>query len=189
MGGRKNCGKSENAFNGFPGLPNRLPGFPGATGATGATGASVGSIVPFNSGIIDLTATLGLGLSVGFGTSIPVIPVGLVAVLSSIPIFFDSPRAGTITALTTEFLATAILSAGVTLSVTLYTSPAGSAIWTVQEISTITLPPLAIGGVATGSTATTAIPIVLGTKVALAITSSGVLTSGAGTVGAGINII
>jgi hypothetical protein len=124
----------------------------------------------------------------GFGISDSVVSLGAGAILP--PVFFVSPRVGTITSFNTELAATAALTVSAsTLTATLYTSPAGSTTWIAQETSTITLASLAVGGVITGTTGVVAVPLALGTKVAVVLTSTALISAGSAYVGAGISIV
>jgi hypothetical protein len=152
----------------------------------------LGAVIPFNSGVLTLsTSPLStLGQALGFGTSTAALAT--TGASNAYPVFFDAPRAGTVTALTTEFVATASLTVTTTtITLTLYSAAAGSSTWTSTGlVSTIVIPTgLTLGQAVTGTVATGAVAITQGTKLALVMTTSSLASTAIGSVGAGITFV
>lgn len=158
-----------------------VPGPPGLNGSS--------AVIPFNTGPVTVFTSLisATGVTLGFGTNAPTL-AGILA-----PIYFLAPRNGTITQLNSEFLVTvADVTVGSTITLTVYTSPAGSTTWTSTGItSTITVPIVAFSASIAGTTGTGSVAVTAGTKIAVVAVSTNTFAAAGATiyVGAGVNLV
>ncbi|MDH6673922.1 BclB C-terminal domain-containing protein [Paenibacillus sp. LBL] len=185
----------------------------GPTGPTGATGLpGGGAIIPFASGIpLALTTIVGglvgtVGL-VGFGISGPTVTLagGTIDLTgaggTALDFAFNTPRAGTITAISATFsntLALDLLGTTVTVTAQLYSAPATSNIFTPIPGALVTLAPPYTGAVTLGTVSNgfldgLAIPVAANTRLLMVFSTTAtgltLITATAGYGSAGVSII
>jgi len=174
--------------------PNGTTGLPGTDGLNGTNGYNGGiTVIPF-SGEAALVSII--PASLGFGSLSAAITIPVV----NIDVYINgwvAPRAGTIVALSSSLAVTAELAIALgssgDLTVTVYTSPAGSGgnpSWAATSVSsTISLGgglSLNIGDGIAGTNVAASLAVNQGDKIALVLTSSSLLSAVTGIVGAGL---
>ncbi|MFJ7186156.1 exosporium glycoprotein BclB-related protein [Lysinibacillus xylanilyticus] len=178
---------------------------------TNPPAATVGSIIPFSSGITPVELTIlanglvGTGSLVGFGTAVPGVTIGntidittdiLAGVFTEA---FSVPRAGTITSISASLttLATVAIFGPVTVRAQIYRAVAGSNVFSPTTAFVDLAPPLAsiaLGTITFNTRNVTPVPVAPGDlllmvfSATIAGTGTAIVTV-TGAASAGINIV
>ena len=199
--------------------PQGIQGAAGPTGATGTAGAAGptgaagnGAIIPFSSGIpVTMTTVaggvVGIPSLVGFGNSAPSVgilgtTIDLTNASGTLTNFaFSVPRAGTITALSAYFSATAaatLIGTEITIRAQLYQSTTPNNVFSPVAGAAVNLAPalggvISIGTIANGITTGLNIPVTPQTRFLLVFSASAtgvsLVTVAVGYASAGLSIV